>query len=214
MISNKVKFCAYLFALIQAIICTTFVPYDILADRALRQALHNHIIIILRCLGFCCRWTNDPWMVYSYRVDGDWNRSDSFCLISAFFAWATIERHILISHDRLVATKRARCIFHYLPIVLLLHYCVIYYIIVVFFPPCEHMFDKSIFESTSFRALEIHPFLLYDMVTHQILPICIIIFFGLLLLLRVLWRKHRMHRPMDRRKYRKMTVQILSISIL
>ena len=226
MISNGVKFWIYLFALIQAILCTIFVLYHILRDRILRRAIHNHIIIILLCLGFCCQLTNYPWMLYFYRVDGDWDRSDSFCSICAFFdwglyatqtilfAWATIERHILIFHDRLVATKCARFLFHYLPIALLLLYCAIYYIIYVFFPPCEQVFDKSVFQCNLFCALEVYSFLLYEMVTHQVLPVFIIVVSSLLLLLRVVWQKHRMHRPMNWRKHRKMIIQILSISIL
>jgi hypothetical protein len=55
---------------------------------------------------------------------------------------------------------------------------------------------------------------MYDTIVHQIAPLFIIVIFTITLLVRILWQKYRMHRVVQWRKYRKMTVQLLSISFL
>ena len=49
---------------------------------------------------------------------------------------------------------------------------------------------------------------------NQILPNAMIVLFNVLLLVRILWQKYRLHQAMQWRKHRKMTIQLLSISLL
>jgi phosphatidylglycerophosphate synthase len=55
---------------------------------------------------------------------------------------------------------------------------------------------------------------MWENIVNQMLPILIIIIFSIALILRVLLQKHRLHQPIQWRKHRKMTIQLLSISIL
>lgn len=226
MISFTVKFWVYLLCLIPSILCSLFVLYFLLVDRALRRALNNHVIIVLLCICLIAQVTIYPWMLYYYRSDGSWERPTIFCLIWGFldwglyatqtilFAWATIERHILIFHDRWLSTKKRRLLFHYSPIIILLIYCLAYHIATDFFPPCENFIFDFDMICVYFCLYTTYEFYMWQTVAHQIVPNLIIVLFSMALLGRVLWQKHRMNQPVQWKKHRKMTVQLLSISFL
>jgi len=168
-----------------------------------------------------------PWMLYYYKHPNDWQRSHIFCSIwrfidwglyitqSILFAWASIERHILIFHDGLVSTRNKRFFVHYLPLILLLSYCLIFYGIIYFFPTCENFFNNFDVVCISSCLLNDNAVLhMWEIIVHQILPTLIIIIFSIALLLRVLQQKHRIHQVIHWRKHRKMTIQLLSISLI
>jgi hypothetical protein len=200
--------------------------YHLLFDRTLRNALNNHVILVVLIIGLICEITDYPWLLYYYHHGGIWERSFIFCQIWGFidwglyitqtvlFAWATIERHILIFHDKWLLTKRKRFLIHYLPLIVLLLYCLILYFIVYFFPPCENSVDY--FYVTCFDACLFDQgwFSIYDTIIDEVLPVFVIVIFSTALLLRVLWQKYRLRQPIQWRKQRKMTIQLLSISFL
>ncbi len=130
------------------------------------------------------------------------------------FAWATIERHILIFHDKWVTTKKKRYLIHYIPLILLLLYCLIYYSIAYFFPPCQNKvnyFYVTVVENCIIENVIVS---IYDIIVNGIAPMFLIVIISIALLLRVLWQKYRMRQPIQWRKQRKMTVQLLSISFI
>jgi phosphatidylglycerophosphate synthase len=55
---------------------------------------------------------------------------------------------------------------------------------------------------------------MWESILHQIIPNLIIILCSITLILRILWQKHRMHQPIQWRKHRKMTLQLISISLI
>jgi hypothetical protein len=55
---------------------------------------------------------------------------------------------------------------------------------------------------------------MWETIAHQLLRILTIVFFSMALLLRVLCQKYRIHRPIQWRRHRQMTVQVVSISLL
>lgn len=221
-----VRFWLYLPVLIPSIFCTLFLLFVLLFDRNLRNALNNHVIIVLLLTGLLSQLTNYPWMLYYEFYDDVWHKSPIFCSIWGFaditfyflqlilFAWASFERHILIFHDRWLATKRRRFFLHYLPIISLVLYCLIPYGISYFFPPCENTFDYSTGPCIStctegFPTIEV-----FEIVANNILPSFMIIILSLALLFRVVRQKRRIQQAIQWRKHRKMTIQLLSISSL
>jgi hypothetical protein len=219
-------FWLFLAFFIPSIICSLFVIYHFLFNRTLRHALNNHIILVVSIIGLFYELTVYPWMLHYYQSDGIWNRGFLFCQIWAFldyglyitqtvlFAWATIERHILIFHDKWVSTKKKRFFVHYLPPIVLLLYCCIFYIVVDFFPPCENFPFNRTLTCAYFCFYDTYVVFMWDTIGHQILPVVTIIIFSMLLFVRILWQKHRIHQPIQWRKHRKMTVQVLSISFI
>jgi hypothetical protein len=226
MISNTVRFWSYLIFLIPSIICSLFALYHLLFDRTLRQALNNHIFVLILIVGLICEVTDYPWLLYYYRHDGIWDRSLIFCQIWGFidwglyiaqtilFAWATIERHILIFHDGWVSTKKKRIFIHYLPPIVLLLYCLIIYTVVYFFPSCQNSLDFFYVTCVDACLFDAGFFSVFDTIVHEVSPVFVIIIFSISLLLRVLWKKYRTRQPIQWRKQRKMTIQLLSISFL
>jgi heme exporter protein D len=225
-ISNTVKFWIYLIFLIPSIICSLFFLYHVLCKQILRNALHNRVITVVIIIGLIYQLTIYPWMLYYYHYVGIWNRSPIFCTIWSFidgplyftqtilFAWATMERHILIFHDRWVSTRRKRFFIHYLPPIILLTYCLIFYVMVTVFPSCKNSFDDSYMICVTFCFTQTYALYIWDALVHQALPNLVIVVFSVALLVRVLRQKHHVHQPIQWRKHRKMTVQLLSISIL
>ena len=225
-ITATVKFWLFLVFLILSLICSLFVLYYLLFDRQLRRALHNHVIIVLLFIGLIAQVTVYPWTLYYLNSRNIWYRTYSFCVIWGFiewgtyvtqeilFAWTTIERHILIFHDRWVSTRKRRIFIHYLPPILLIFYCIIFYTITYFFPSCKNLINNVSASCIDACLYDKYVFFVWESIFHQIIPNFIIILCSISLILRILWQKHRMRRPIQWRKHRKMTLQLISISLL
>ena len=226
LLTTNIRFWCILIVIIPSLMCSLFTLYHLLFDRTLRTTLSNHIIIVILLIALFNQVTVYPWMINYYNLGGYWERSTIFCYFSAFlswtlyilegmlFAWATIERHILIFHDRWLATKKKRFFFHYLPIVALIGYCLIYYICVDFFSPCTNAVYYTVVACGSFCIAWNYYYILWDTIAHQLVPGLIILIFSVALLIRVIWTKAHMNQPVQWRKYRKMSIQLLSISIV
>ena len=221
-----VKFWLYLVFLIPSLVCSVFVLSYLLVHRTLRQCLNNHVLIILLIICLICQVTIYPWMLHFYLQHRQWPRTLGFCVVWGFidwalyvtqvilFAWTSIERHILIFHDKWVSTRRKRFFVHYLPITLLLLYCLVFYGVVYFFPPCENIVYSDLTVCVFPCLYTVYSFTMWETIVNLILPNLVIVGFSIALLLRVLWRKHRIHQPIYSRKHRKMTIQLLSIALL
>ena len=212
MIPEVVRFWLFLVFLVPAISVSLFVLFRILHDLASRNTLSIHIIILLVVVGLIMQVTVFPWMLHTYRHEGTWEISYSLSLIWLFldwglttnqnmlFAWATVERHILVFHDRWLTTKKNIFLIHYLPSIVIVLYCSIYYCIAFFFPPCE---NRYVYFQMDLCLTRTYSWLTYETTAHMIYPILVIVLFSFLLLVRVVWQKHR-----------KMILQLLSISLL
>ena len=226
-ISRYARFWLLFLLEIPSIICSLFVLYHLLFNRVLRHALHNHVFIIIIFINLTVKLTDGMWTLHYYRTNTVSSSTIGFCLLwmyvnyalyvatTMLVAWATIERHILIFHDRWVSNKTKRVSFHYLPLAILLLYCLGFHVVGIFFPPCENTFDfTQVICGRPLCFYNIREAALWDVVVHDLAPSMIIISFSLALLLRILYQKHRMRQPISWRKHRKMAIQLLSISLL
>ena len=229
--SDSVQFWSILLLEIPSLACTLFLLYHLLRDRHLWQALHNHVIIILLVLTLGIEIFDNPLYIDASRIDGSHNSFTmvpSICLmwwlfdygaygaITVFLAWGSIERHILVFHPRqLLRTARQRFFVHYLPLIILSFYLTTFYVVVILFPPCENTFDfGSVACGLSPCYLNVSYLNLWDYLVNGILCTSIETACSVGLLVRVFWQKHRAHRPMNWRKHRKMSFQLLSVSCL
>lgn len=124
-ISKGTQFLSYLIPLVPSILCSLFVLYHYLFDRTQRNALNNHVFLVIIIIGLIYQTVLLPCILFQYRLDYIWVRSPGFCALwsfmqiglfntqTIFFAWASLERHILIFNDRLMRQKRGRILFHY-----------------------------------------------------------------------------------------------------
>ena len=212
---------------IPSIICSVFVLYHLLINRKSRYALHNHTVILLLFIALLFQLTDIPWYLDFIQKGSVLPAIPVRCLVwwlvnlgfyntaALVLAWTSIERHILVFHDRWISTRKKRFFVHYLPLIVLISYSIIYYTIVIFFPPCQHTFIYTLPVCAASPCHLFHRFLgLWEMGVHGCLSTIFVAFFSLALLVRVIVYKRRRHRVFRWKFYRKMTIQLLSISAL
>ncbi len=225
--SISVRYWLYLVPNVLSILCSLFVLYYLLFDRTLRQALNNHVFIVLLFVGLIFELVDIPLTLHYYRVGTVWRLSPGFSLFWTYidftlyttqiilFAWATIERHILIFQYQWILTRRKRFLIHYLPLIILLIYVFVYCFIIIYFPSCKNLYFHSYINGVPVPCVVDKTIIgKYDLVCHQILPTFTIVIFSILLFIRVVHKKSRVNRSISWRKQRKMAIQLLSISIL
>ncbi|CAF1393253.1 unnamed protein product [Adineta ricciae] len=121
-IPSYIRFWLQLLPFIPSLIVTFVVLCYFLKHKALRTALHNHVIILLLFVGLIEELTGVVWNIYFYR-NGitpvsttvfccTWAFMDSITIVSNYIlmTWASIERHVLIFHSDWLATRMKRLI--------------------------------------------------------------------------------------------------------
>lgn len=226
--TRQFKFLSLLLIEIPSMISCLFQLYQLLRYRAARGALHNHVIIALL---FCSLLTGlfDVPLVLSYLNTNRspartptacqiWNFVDLslYALISVLMLWASIERHILIFFDRLVGTKRGAFLFHYLPLIAIPSYIILFYLTVVFLHPCVNNFDSNRVVCGELCYYSNTPLLgLMDQLFHNVLPSILIPLVNAALFIRVLWQKYYRARQAVRwQRHRRMILQLFPVSVL
>ena len=225
--SRSLRFWLLLVFDVPAITSSFFVLYCLLSNPASRQALHNHTVIVLIVLALIFQLIDVSWYLDFTRRGIAFSQQPAVCLVWWFvdlgvystaaiiLAWMSIERHILVFHDRLLSTRAKRLAFHYLPLALLLIYATIYYTLVIFNPPCDNTFVYTIPVCGASPCHLFDPILgMWEMGIHGCLMTLVIASFNIGLLIRVVVKKRRSSQTFQWRKYRKMIVQLLSVSIL
>ena len=102
-----------------------------------------------------------------------------------------------------------------LPLILLLIYAAIYYTLVIFNPPCQNTYIYTLPVCGASPCHLFDPVLgMWEMGVHGCLMTIIIATFNIGLLIRVVVNKRRTRQTFQWRKYRKMIIQLLSVSII
>lgn len=223
---NPVKFWIYVILIIPAIISTVFSLFHLLSNRTMRCALHNHVLIIFLFICLVSQLTVHPWTLHYYRQKGIWKRSPLFCSIWKFvewglyftqtmlFAWATIERHILVFYENWVSTRLKRILVHYLPLVLITVYCFVYYTHVIFYPPCQNTFNYALMICFESCIMNYKVLYIFDVVVHQVFPHSIIIVCNIGLLIRIHHNKIRAGLSLRWQRHWRMIIQLLFVSAI
>lgn len=224
-LSPSIRFGLLLGSEIPSLACSLFVLYNFIFDRALRSSLPHHGVIILNIFGLFVKCIDVP-LYLNYIIVGEvWPSTPVYCLIwlladfgfynacVIFMAWISIERHILIYHDQWLSTPRKCFCVHYLPLILISSYLIVYYTWFLFFPPCENIYDYTLPVCGATPCFILQPISgVWDAAVHGCLMVIIIVVFSIGLLFRVLLGKCRHRHAVQWRQHRKMTVQLLSIS--
>ncbi|CAF1052484.1 unnamed protein product [Rotaria sordida] len=226
-ISPTIRFWMLLIPSIPAIICSFTVLYLLLNNREHRRSLNHRVIIIQLTGGLIYLLTHFPIYLNYLRLGYVWPQTPAMCQLWWFvgdgyadtmtilMAWGSFERHILIFHDRWVATSRKRIFVHYLPITLIIIYSPLYYLIVMGFPPCENIYDYTEKSCSSSCLYRNDILLMYDTLINDILATLLVAIFSISLIIRVIWHNHvRFRRPIQWRKHRKIIIILVSISMI
>lgn len=225
-LSYTLRFWLLLVFAVPSLLCSLFICSYYLFDRKRRRAVQNHAIFIIILCNVILILTDLCWILHSLHNSGlVLSATATFCTIwwfldyclygiqTVMLAWASIERHILVFHGHLLSTTRKRVIYHYSPLIVLLLYALLFYSVVVFLPPCANEFDFSSVEcGVNPCFLQVRLLRLWESVMHSVVPSLIIAIFSLALLYRTIRHRTRLRQPIQWRKHRRMSVQMLSLS--
>lgn len=226
-ISNYNRGWLLLVPLVPSIIVSIFNLYHLLSSRALRTAINNHAIILLLWFGLILELTDVTWLIYFYFNNIVLSQTPAFCLawvflgvgifssISILMAWASIERHIIIFHQKLVATARTRFIFHYFPLAIAIIWPLVFYCVMLLILPCANPYYYNRKQCSRYGCIILYSNIaLMDSIAHYIMPAFVTVTFSVALLARVIYKRYRFRGRIDWRNYRKMAGQLLPISAL
>ncbi len=226
-IGPRLRFWLYLIFDIFAVPCTVFVLYHLLMIRSSRQALHNHTIILIMLLDLVYELVDIPLHLQVLFTGVVRPATPTLCLvwwfigfcfyylIVALLLFTSIERHILIFHSQTVATKKKRLLFHYLPLLSIVLFMITFYAIAIFAPICENTFYYTYDECGELPCYEsITFFTMFEQIVFSTISTFLIAIFNVLLLVRVIWQKYRIHRINDWKKQRKLAFQVISMSTI
>ncbi|CAF2628200.1 unnamed protein product [Rotaria sp. Silwood2] len=226
LLPEVVRFWLLMIFEVPSLTCSLILLYYLLIDHDLRQSLSNHVIIVLLIIGLFSQLIDIPFYLNYLRINYVWPPITISCLIWWFaatgisnltniiMAWASIERHILVFHDGLLSTKRKRIFFHYLPLLTIVLYGFIYYIMILLMYTCENMYAYELDWCLYPCYYNNEDLAMYDTIINSIIPTPIIAIFSIALILRVIQQKSNHHRHFQWRRYRKMAIQLLSIAAL
>ena len=207
--------------------CSLLVLSTYLLNRNYRNELHNHHNLLILPINLFYQLSNIAFALHFFRTGQLVSTSIPFRTYWGFidwtflpmqfwlFAWATVERHILIFHSHLLAARIKRLFVHYLPLLLIPTYCIIYYSFVIFLSNCQNI-DPSIATLSFYPCAYVNSgtLYLYEVIANQIAPVFLVVIASVILLIRVIWQKYRIHQEVRWRQHRRMTIQLSSISLL
>lgn len=228
--SAEVQFWTYLVFEIPSIFCTIYLLLHLIFDRHLRRHLHNHVIIILLFLCLVILIVDNSFYLDGWRTGhgNSFTSSANICLlwwfidygfygaISVFLVWASFERHLLVFHRRRFLTSPQKIFYiHYLPLFILSIYLLGFYIGVIVRPPCENIFDFHQLACGSYPCYQDISWLnAWDYLMNGVLCNLFEAIFSSALVFRSIRKKFTARGQLHWKKYRKMTLQLLSISTL
>jgi hypothetical protein len=222
---RSIRFWLLLLSEIPSLACSLFILVHLLVDSVLRHSLSNHSIIALNIVALVFKAIDVPLYLNFIRMGNVVPSTPAHCLIwwfvdlgfyytcSLIVAWASIERHILVFHHECSLTQRGRLFVHHLPLITLILYAISYYTWVIFFPPCDNIYDYTLPVCAAFPCYLDDPVLrVWEIGFHGCGLTFIIIIFSIGLIIRVVNKRISFRPTMQWRKHRKMTLQLVSIT--
>ncbi|CAF3825083.1 unnamed protein product [Rotaria sp. Silwood1] len=227
-IPRPIRFWLLLLFDILSIICSLFLLFHLLFNKTLRCHLINQLMIVLLIIGLIIELADIQFYLNFLRIGIVQPAIPFICILWWFMdlglyngytiimAWSTIHRYLFIFHDQLIFQGKKRFLFHYLPLIILLLYILTFYIKVIIFPPCMHIFDYTLPVCNDSPCYLNNLVLgIWDSVVNSILPTFIICIFSVIILIRVHYQKRHVINQRNRwRKERKMAIQLISSSVV
>jgi hypothetical protein len=129
--------------------------------------------------------------------------------------WASIERHIIIFSTSIYRIRWKCIVFHYLPLSIAILYTPICYGYLIFIYNCVNNWDYSELLCSEPCFYQTETIGIYDWLVDIIIPAFSIALVNIILIIRVISRSNRLiDNPERTKKNRKMTIQLLVISLL
>ena len=227
-LSRTIKFWMMLVGVTGSMPCYLFLIRYFLTQRNVRQKHYNHVTIASLFVGLTILSVDLTCHLGFFRLQYIVPSTPAICLIWQLVdygfwygdlflkSWAAIERHVFIFHSNLLSTPWKRLLFHYMPLTWATLYCPLVYVYLVFFYPVDHVYDYTVLVCGGpYYYNGIPPWLIwYESIFHYVVPIFFIVIFSNALFIRVVLQKRQLRVAQGWRQYRKMTLQLLFVSIV
>ena len=204
-----------------------FIYFSINWRQEIRMKPQNHVIFALLTISFLQKSLDVPFYLYYLRWGVVAKESDTFCdiwnwldysFISSslhLLTWCCIERHLFIFHSTLMKQKGYLVILHYLPMIGSMTYIFLFYAGTIFYPPsCSNQWDYKLPLCGAACYTYLSSWGTFDWIFHYGTPILIIVFSNTFLIIRIFWRKIRRQRSIERKRERRLLLQLVFISVL
>jgi hypothetical protein len=211
-----------------ALICNFILIYYLITDRTLRHNIQYHAILALLIATLLTNLVDVPYVMHYLRTGIVFPEKETHCLIwqwcdyslfsavNIYMFWISFERYLLIFRGGLFTTARHRLLFHYLPLIIIIVYILLFYAGAIFIYSCERQlkFNQTLCGPPCYTTSG--NISSYDVIAHTAIPVALGTMIDTILIIRVLFRKRvGLQRQRTRwRRYRKMVIQILSITSL
>lgn len=223
---RDIKF--FSFALLEgpSIVISIYILYQFCRHHQHRSRLPNHFIIALVVVSLMDTTLEMPIVLHYLRLGRVETSKYSFCLfwvwvcyslqtVNIFLmTWTSIERHIFIFHSNWIQTQSGKWIWHYVPLIFCFTYTPIFYLSCIVIYQCENNFDYTSFWCGSICYTRVKWLLSFDWITNVLIPTLVIPLASISLLIRVVIQAKKMRRSVNWRSTKKMTIQLMIISLL
>ena len=191
--------------------------------------LRHRAILLLLIVNFVQLVCDLPMAMHFYRLGYVTPATPAYCTWWTFFEYTldvagallvvtiSLQRHVLVFHDQLLHVTRNRWLLYYIPLLLCIVYpCTVYLIIIVILPCDGTQWDytSNVCGFANCYLVYSKGLALFDWIAHNGTPTVVIFLANVTLVLRVIMQKHRRQQRINWKKQRRMTLQLLSISIL
>lgn len=225
-VSSQLRFWLLLIFEIPSLPCCLVLLYYLCFDRTIRKQVHYHSFIPILVNVLLVELVDIPNYLTHLRLETTWPANPANCyawwyvafgcnyMIGIGMAWASLERHILVFHQRWLNTTKKRLFVHYIPLATVVLYGHLFYAVCIFVAPCEAEFDYSSLWCLTPCYYQFPTLSRYDAIMHGLLPGVFVLIINLLLLMRVIRQKRRLRQAVDWHKYKRMIIQISSCAVL
>jgi hypothetical protein len=226
---HRAKFIIFITLQIPAILLTLFIFTFFLTHRTVLKNLQNQSLLVLLIANFMQLTIDISMHVHFYYFGYIIPATAGYCtwwtfcgytllLIGAYLmVTISIQRHTLIFQPQIFHVRFKRYILYYLPLLLSIIYPILFYMIAIFFYPC----DGTQWDFTASVCGYANCYLVYNKVLSTFdwagntgLSIIVICVANMTLIVRVIKQKLRRQQLVTWKKQRRMALQMLGISSL
>ncbi|CAF1245501.1 unnamed protein product [Adineta steineri] len=187
---RQFRFWLFLILVIPSFYCSCILLFQLFTNKQSRSQLSNHIIICLLIFGLVIELIDIPFHLSFLQLGVVRPSTPTLCTVWWFvdtgiyngcviiMAWGSIHRYLLIFHDRIFLVARKRFLYHTMPLIILIVYIFIFYIVVIIFPPCSNTYNYNLPICGEYPCYLGVPLLgIWDTVINSIVPTAIITIF-------------------------------------
>lgn len=225
----RVKFIILLVLQVPSILASLFIFFFYGKHQHLLKDVRHQSLMALLIVNFLQLTMDMPMPIHFYHIGYVDPATHGYCTWWTFFEYSvevisallmcfiSLQRHLLIFHDHLFRIAWKRVLIHHIPMAICILYPIILYLSMIVFYPCDGSqwdFTSSVCGYANCHLFYSERLAMFDWIAQNGLPSMIILFANVSLLIRVVRHKLQFQRAIRWKKQRRMTLQLLSISIL